>query len=146
MDGKFYLYSKIKNMETNKSNSKGILWTGRIISILCILFLLVDAIMKIFKAGPSIEGCAQLGWPVHYVQITGIILLVCTILYSIPRTAILGAILVTGYLGGATAIMIRAEAAGHPYLVPIIFGLFIWAPLFLQNEKLRMLIPIRKPD
>ena len=133
-------------METKKTNAKAILWTGRIISVLCILFLLMDAIMKIVKAAPSIEGCIQLGWPVHHVQITGIILLVCTILYSIPQTSILGAILITGYLGGATAIMLRADAGGHPYLFPIIFGIFIWAPLFLQNEKLRTLIPVRKPD
>lgn len=146
MDGEFYLPSKITKMETNKYNSKAIVWTSRIIGVLCIPFLLMDAIMKIIKAGPSVEGCAQLGWPVHYLQATGIILLVCTILYSVPQTSILGAILVTCYLGGATAIMVRADAGGHPYLFPIIFGVFIWAPLFLQNEKLRMLIPIKKPN
>ncbi|MCW3071305.1 MAG: hypothetical protein JWO44_1195 [Bacteroidetes bacterium] len=133
-------------METTKTNSKAVLWTSRIISILSILFLLMDAIMKIVKAAPSIEGCVQLGWPVDHIQSTGIILLICTILYSIPKTSILGAILVTSYLGGAVAIMVRANAGGHPYFFPIIFGVFIWIPLFLQNEKLRTLIPIRKAD
>jgi len=133
-------------METTKTNSKAVLWTSRIISILCILFFLMDAIMKIVKTAPSIEGCVQLGWPVDHVQITGFILLVFTILYAIPKTSILGAILVTGYLGGATAIMIRANAGGHPYFFPIIFGILIWAPLFLQNEKLRILIPIKKTN
>ena len=130
-------------MEMSKRNSKAILWTGRIITVLCVLFLMVDGGMKAVKALPSMEGSVQLGWPENLVQGAGLILLGCTLLYVIPRTAILGAILLTGYLGGATAIMVRTET---PYLFPIIFGVFVWAGLFLRNEKLRKLIPLNKAD
>jgi len=130
-------------METEKTNSKGMLWTGRIITALCVLFLIVDGGMKVVKAIPSMEGTVQIGWPENLVQGAGLILLSCTALYMIPRTAILGAILLTGYLGGATAIMVRTNT---PYLFPIIFGVLVWVGIFLRNEKLRKLIPLNKVD
>src|SRR4051812_12776855 len=102
-----------------KAKPGKMVWTGRIITILCILFLLVDAIMKVAMAGPSVEGSAKLGWPADLVKGIGITLLIATILYSIPRTAILGAILVTGYLGGAVAIMVIAH---QPFYFPIFLG------------------------
>jgi len=126
-------------METKTSTAA--LWSGRIILGLVVLFLLVDAIMKVVKATVSIEGSVKLGWPADAVQGIGIVLLISTILYTIPRTAVLGAILITGYLGGAIAIMIRA---GEPCYFPIIFGVLIWAPIYLRDEKLRALIPIKK--
>ena len=128
-------------METEKLNSKGMLWTGWVITSLCVLFLIVDGGMKAIKSIPSMEGSVQLGWPENLVQGAGLILLVCTALYLIPRTAILGAILLTGYLGGATAIMVRTNT---PYLFPIVFGVFVWVGIFLRNEKLRTLIPLNK--
>ena len=128
-------------MESERRNSKGMLWTGRIVTVLCVLFLIVDGGMKAVKAIPSMEGSVQLEWPEELVQGAGIVLLVCTALYLIPRTAILGAILLTGYLGGATAIMVRT---GTPYLFPIIFGVFVWTGIFLRNEKLRELLPLSK--
>lgn len=115
-------------------------WSGRIISGLCILFLLVDAIMKIGKAATSIQASVQLGWPEGAVQGIGIILLICTILYVIPRTAMLGATLLTGYLGGAIAIMVRADTGGHPFFFPLVFGILLWAGLFMHNEKVYTLI------
>jgi hypothetical protein len=130
-------------METEKTNSKGMLWMGRIITALCVLFLIVDGGMKVVKAIPSMEGTVQLEWPENLVQGAGLILLSCTALYLIPRTAILGAILLTGYLGGATAIMVRTNT---PYLFPIVFGVFVWAGIFLRNEKLRKLIPFNKVE
>jgi hypothetical protein len=130
-------------METEKTNSKGMLWTGRIITALCVLFLIVDGGMKLVKAIPSMEGTVRLGWPENLVQGAGLILLGCTVLYLIPRTAILGAILLTGYLGGATAVMVRADT---PYFFPIIFGVFVWVGIFLRNEKLRTLIPLNKVE
>ena len=127
--------------ETAKNpSSKGVL-AGKIISALCILFLLFDAIMKIIKESHSIEGSAQLGWPVDQVQSIGIALLISTILYIIPRTAILGAILLTGYLGGAIAIMVRA---GQPLYFATVFGVLVWAGLYLRDEKLRKLIPFKE--
>lgn len=128
-------------METEKLNSKGMLWTGWVITSLCVLFLIVDGGMKAIKSIPSMEGSVQLGWPENLVQGAGLILLACTALYLIPRTAILGAILLTGYLGGATAIMVRTNT---PYLFPIVFGVFVWVGIFLRNEKLRTLIPLNK--
>ena len=121
---------------TKKRINKTVL-AGWIISTLCILFLLVDAIMKVIKHPMSVEGSAQLGWPVDQVQSIGIALLISTILYVIPRTAILGAILLTGYLGGAIAIMVRA---GQPLYFASIFAILVWVGLALRNEKLRGLI------
>ena len=131
-------------MENTKPQSKAAIWTGRIISILCILFLLFDSVMKIVKSTLSMQGSTQLGWPQDDVQGIGIILLVFTILYIIPKTAILGAILITGYLGGAISIMMRAEMPGHPFFFPLIFGILVWAGLYLREEKLRILIPLKK--
>lgn len=129
---------------TKPITSKGMRWTGITITILVTLFLLVDALMKVVKAEPSMEGSIQLGWPADDVQAIGIVLLISTLLYVIPRTNILGAILLTGYLGGATSIMVRASMPGHPYLFPIVFGIFVWAGLFLRDEKIRALLPLRK--
>ncbi|MBN9381016.1 MAG: DoxX family protein [Chitinophagaceae bacterium] len=122
------------------TNKKPKVWSGRVISGLCILFLLVDAIMKIAKAAPSMQGSAQLGWPEGAVQGIGILLLTCTILYIIPRTAVLGAMLLTGYLGGAIAIMVRADAGGHPFFFPLVFGILVWVGLFMHNEKVYTLM------
>jgi hypothetical protein len=123
-------------MET-QSTSKTALWAGRVISVLVILFLLVDAIMKIVKAAPSMEGSIKLGWPADMVQLIGFVLLVCTILYTIPRTAIIGAILLTGYLGGAIAIMIVAR---QPYYFPLMFGALTWIGAYLRDAKLEALL------
>jgi len=131
-------------MENQQKPSKAMLWTGRVISIVCILFLFVDAIMKVMESAPSMKGSIELGWPADGVRSIGLVLLLCTILYCIPRTAILGAILLTGYLGGAVAVMVMASVEGHPYLFPIIFGVLVWAGVFLQNEKLRALMPITR--
>jgi hypothetical protein len=130
-------------METVKSTSatsKTSLWIGWIISGLCILFLLFDAIMKIIKEEHSVKGSVQLGWPEHAIQGIGIALLISTILYLIPKTSILGAILLTGYLGGAIAIMIRAEQSLYFALV---FGLLVWLGIYLRDEKLRAIIPLK---
>lgn len=134
----------ILTMKTETNQSKGMVWTGRIISILVILFLLMDAIMKIIKEEHSMKGSAEVGWPADAVQSIGIVLLIATILYAIPRTAVLGAILLTGYLGGAVAVMIIANMPGHPYAFPVVIGILMWAGRFLQDEKLRALIPFRR--
>jgi hypothetical protein len=124
-------------MTETKSPSKAALWAGWIITVLCILFLLVDAGMKIAMAKLSVDGSVKLGWPVDHVQTIGFILLVCTVLYAIPRTAVLGAVLITGYLGGAVAIMMRTP---EPYIFPLVFGGLVWAGLYLRNAKLQALV------
>src|ERR1700736_6690903 len=93
--------------QTASGIPKGRLLTGRIISWLCILFLLFDAIMKIIRERHTIEAGSHMGWPVDTLQPIGFALLVCVILYAVPRTAVLGAILLTAWLGGATAENLR---------------------------------------
>ncbi|WP_041736741.1 DoxX family protein [Dyadobacter fermentans] len=114
---------------------------GKIISILCILFLLVDAVMKVIEHPLSMEGSVALGWPADQVQSIGIALLVSTILYIIPRTAILGAILITGYLGGAIAVMVMAKQS---LSFAATLGVLVWAGMYLRDAQLRAMIPFRK--
>ena len=117
-------------------------WAGRILSGLVILFLLFDCSIKIAKAKAAVEGTVHAGYPEHTVFPIGVTLLVCAILYVIPRTAVLGAILMTGYLGGATATMVRIENAW--YLFPVAIGVLAWLGLYLRDERLRALVPLRK--
>lgn len=124
------------NQLTKNPARKGLIG-GWIISGICILFLVFDAVMKIIKDIHSIEGSVQLGWPEHLVQPIGIVLLICTVLYAFPRTAFIGTILLTGYLGGAIAIMVRAQ---QPLYFALVFGILLWIGLCLRNEKIRALI------
>lgn len=124
---------------SRKNPSKGATITGWVISGLCILFLLVDAVMKIALAGPSVEGSTQLGWPVERVQSLGITLLIPTILYAIPRTAVLGAVLLCCYLGGAVAIMVRLNI---PFYFPVVMGILLWVALYLRMPVIRAVFPL----
>jgi len=119
-------------------------WAGRIISGLCILFLLVDGIMKVVRATASVEGTASLGFSDSLVQPMGLIILTFTILYSMPRTAVFGAVMLTAHLGGAVAIFIQQFHGSFSFLFPLIFCVLLWAGLLLREEKLRAIIPIRK--
>jgi hypothetical protein len=120
--------------------SKKILWTGAIISAVPVLVLLMSAVMKFVKPPPVVEGFTHLGLPERLAFGLGILELVCTVLYVIPRTAVLGAILLTGYLGGAIVSHLRV---GDLFVGPIIFGVLVWAGLFLREKRLRALIPFR---
>ena len=124
--------------------SKKSLWAGRILSGLVILFLLMDALMKIMKAAPAVQGTVRVGYPESVVVGIGLVLLSCTILYAIPQTSVLGAILLTGYLGGAVATNVRV---GNPLfsfiLAPVYFGILIWLGLYLRDYRLRALLPFR---
>jgi hypothetical protein len=123
-------------MET-KQVSKGALWTGWIISGLVILFLLLDAGMKVIKSPISVDATVKLGLSADLVQPIGIILLICTILYIWPRTAIIGAILLTGYLGGAIVVMIFAK---QPYYFPLVFGALAWLGIYLRDARVKAII------
>ena len=125
-----------QNSTATKGTSK--LWAGRLISGLCILFFLFDAVIKIIKDIHAIEASIKLGLPEQSIQGIGIVLLICTVLYAFPRTAILGAVLLTGYLGGAIAIMVRAEQSLYFALV---FGILVWLGLYLRDERLRVINP-----
>jgi hypothetical protein len=123
--------------------SKGMLWVGWIISALPSLFLLMDGVMKLLKPAIVVETTVQLGYPQGVILGLGIVLLGCTVLYVIPRTAVLGAILLTGYLGGAVATHVRVSAGLLDILFPVIFGALLWGGLFLRDARLRELIPLR---
>ena len=126
---------------TITSIPKGRLWTGRTISWICILFLAFDASMKIILERHTIETSAKVGWTAPMLQPLGFILLACTILYAIPRTAILGAVLLTAYLGGATAENVRA---GFPWWFSVVFGILVWLGLWLRDDRLRTHLPVRR--
>src|SRR6195256_2278620 len=98
--------------------SKTSLWAGRVISALVVLFLLFDSAIKLMRLAPAVEGTAKLGYPESVVLPLGIVLFACTVLYAIPRTSILGAILLTGYLGGAVATNVRV---GNPIFGYVLF-------------------------
>lgn len=126
------------SVETRHTASKRMLWTGRVISGLLILFLLVDSVMKVLRADTSVEGTIELGYPESTVIWIGLALLIATILYAIPRTAILGAILLTGYLGGATATGVRLEDPW--FLFRVVLGVLAWAGLALRDNRLRSIV------
>ena len=129
-------------MTTPTSVSKKMLWTGRILSTLPVLMLLFSAVMKFVQPPGFAEGMAKLGIPENLALGFGLLELACVILYIIPRTAVLGAILLTGYLGGAIATHVRI---GEPFLPVILMGVLIWGGLFLRDPRLRALMPLRRP-
>lgn len=114
---------------------------GWILSILVMLFLLFDAFGKFTKPEAVIKGTTDLGYPVSSITLLGAILLICTILYAIPKTSLLGAVLLTGYMGGAIATQIRVENPLFTYiLVPVYLSIILWLGLYLGSTKLRGLI------
>jgi hypothetical protein len=118
-------------------------WAGHIVSALPALFLLLDGAMKLVKPQFVVQTTVQLGYPESVIIPLGIALLVCTVAYLIPRTSILGAILLTGYLGGAVATHVRVGAGPFEVFFPVIFGAVLWSGLFLREPRLRALIPLR---
>ncbi len=110
------------------------LWAGRIISALPVLLLLFSGVMKLMKPAPVVQGFAHFGYPESLALSIGILELACTVVYVIPRTSVLGAILLTGYLGGATATHVRI---GDPFFVPVGLGVLVWGGLFLRDDGLR---------
>lgn len=120
--------------------SKKALWAGYIVGALPVLMLLFSGVLKLAKPTMVVEEFARLGWPESLVIALGIVEIACTIIYVIPRTAVLGAILLTGYLGGAIATHVRI---GDPFIGPLIFGVLIWLGLYLRDPRVRALIPLR---
>jgi len=120
--------------------SKKRLWAGRILSALPVLMLLFSGVLKLIKPALVVEEFARLGYPESLVLGIGLLELACTVVYVIPRTSIIGAILLTAYLGGATATHVRIS---DPFFIPIVVGGLVWAGLFLREDRLRALIPLR---
>jgi hypothetical protein len=124
--------------------AKKVLWTGRILTALVVLFLLFDGAIKIMQFSPAVQGMVQLGYRISLVPEVGLILLVSTALYLVPRTSVLGALLLTGYLGGATASQFRlSQPLFSRVLFPVYFCVLVWTGLCLRDQRLRLLIPLR---
>lgn len=136
--------SKTDVVREQIDNSARRLWTGRILSWLAAAFLLFDAALKFAKPAPVAEAFVRTGWPLELSVPVGAILLTSTVLYLVPRTAVLGAILLTGYLGGAVATNLRLEEPLFTHtLFPVYFGLVIWIGLWLRDQGIRELVPLR---
>jgi uncharacterized membrane protein YphA (DoxX/SURF4 family) len=121
--------------------SKKMLWIGWILSILPALMLLAGGVMSLVKPSVAQEGLAHYGYPVSVALPLGIVELVCAALYLIPRTSVLGALLLTAYLGGATATHVRA---GEPFYLAILVCVLVWAGLLLRESRLRPLLPLTR--
>jgi hypothetical protein len=124
--------------------AKTTIWAGRIISALAILFLAFDCVLKVLNLAPAVEATTQLGYPAGVVVGIGLLQLACLAVYVIPRTSVLGAVLLTGYLGGAVATHVRAESGLFSVVFPVIIGVLIWGGLFLRDERVRALISPRR--
>lgn len=127
-----------------RRGTRMLLVAGRAVTTVCAMFLLLDGAMKIARPAPVVEGTMQLGYAQSVIVPLGIALLASTALYAFPRTAVLGAILVTGYLGGAVATHVRV---GNPLathvLFPVYVGVLLWLGLYLRDPRLRALLPLR---
>lgn len=120
--------------------SKGSFWAGCFLSALPVLLFAFTGAFSLLKPAVSVQGFVHYGYPEGALLRITIAELACAILYAIPRTSVLGAILLTGYLGGATATHLRV---GEPFYLPIIVGVVIWLGLYLRDGRLRELIPLR---
>jgi DoxX-like family len=120
------------------------LLTSRIMSWVVILFMLLDGILKLVRPAPVVDGTIQLGYASHHILLLGVLALIPTILYAIPKTAILGAVLLTGYLGGAVATHIRMDNPLFTHiLVPVYIGILMWGGLWLRDKVLQQIFPVR---
>jgi uncharacterized membrane protein YhaH (DUF805 family) len=121
--------------------SRAAFWAGWIISVLPVLALFMSSAMKLAKVPAAVEGFKKFGYPEHLLLVLGIVELSCALIYLFPRTAVLGAILMTGYLGGAVATHVRIGDPG--FVTPIICGVLVWLGLFLRDRRMRALVPLR---
>ena len=124
--------------------SKWMFWAGWIISALLVLFLLFDGVGKLLKLEFVVQATVELGYSESVILPLGVVLTACTILYAIPRTSVLGAILLTGYLGGAVATHVHHRDPIFAITLPIIFGALVWGGLWLRDAGVRALIPLRR--
>jgi len=123
--------------------SKGKLWAGRIVSAIPVLMLLFSGVMKLLKPAVVVNEFARLGYAENVTLGLGILEIACAVVYVIPHTSVLGAILVTGYLGGAVATHVRIGDPLFNVIAPILFGVMFWGGLYLREDRLRALIPLR---
>jgi hypothetical protein len=134
-------------METSSQTanvSRGMLLTGRVLSGLMALFFILDGVGHLMKPAPVVDAFARLGYPLSASIGIGLLLLICTAIYVTPRTSVFGAILLTGYLGGAVSTHLRAGSSLFETVFPVILGVLVWAGLLVRDEPLRKLIPWRR--
>jgi len=124
-------------------NSKAALWTGRVITAIVVLFLAFDSITKLIREPHTIAAAAQMGIKPDMIVTIGAILACCLVIYLIPRFSLLGAVLLTGYLGGATATNLILGQSLLLCLFPVVFGVFVWLGLFLRDGRVQLLIAPR---
>ena len=131
-------------VETAHRSARTAINIGRVCSGLAVLFLIFDTTLKVFRLGPAIEGTIALGYPESSVQWIGLVELVCLTLYVVPRTSVFGALMLTGYLGGAIATHVRI---GSPLLTHVLFpvyvALLLWGGLYVREKRLQALVPLR---
>jgi len=127
----------IRGAHNGRVTSSIQLWAGRIMSGLAALFLLWDGVMKLLKPAVVVKATRDLGYPESDIVGIGLVLLACTLLYLFPRTSILGAILLTGYLGGAIASQVRAEASWFNVVFAFVFACLVWGGLWLRDVRVR---------
>jgi hypothetical protein len=118
--------------------------TGWVLTVLCGLFLIFDGVGKLLMPAPVVDATARLGFPVSLIPGVGVFLLAFTLVYLIPRTAILGAILLTGFLGGAVAIQMRAGSPLFENVFPVLLAILVWGGVYLRERRLCTLIPMRR--
>ena len=128
----------------NAPGSMKTVWTGRVLTLLSVLFLVMDSLMKVFKAKLAVDATKDLGYPESTVVWIGVVLLVCTIVYALGQTSVLGAVLLTGYLGGAIASNVRASTPVFNIIFPLIIAAMIWGGLLLRCGKTRQVMPLRR--
>jgi len=137
----------IETRAGSSAGSRGALWAGRVLSTIGVLFLLFDSMGKLLEVPPVVAGTAELGYPASTVFPLGVLLLLCVVAYAVPGTSVLGAVLLTGYLGGAIATHVRVESPLFSHtLFPVYVGLVVWGGLFLREARLRALLPRRDLD
>lgn len=119
------------------------IYAGWTLTALAVMFLVMDAVMKIVGAEAAVKATTELGFDASMVRVLGLLLLVCTTLYAIPQTSVLGAILVTAYLGGTVAIHLHHKSPLPSHvLFGVYLGLFVWGGLFFRMPALRRLLPL----
>jgi len=121
--------------------SKALFWIGWVLTVLPVPLMVMSAVMKFVKPAEVVEGFTHRGWPESLALALGILELTCTVLYVIPRTAVLGAILFTGYMGGAIATHVRI---GEPFYMQALLGVVVWVGLYLRDARIQALLPLRR--
>lgn len=121
--------------------SKAAKWTGWVLTILPVLMFMLGPVMLLTDRAAMVKNMGNYGYAERYVVPLVIVQVICALLFVIPRTAVLGAVLITGWLGGAVATHVRAQ---EPWFFPVIFGMVVWLALFLRDRRLRALLPLRR--